>query len=345
MIKKSKLTVSVIGASGYTAGELIAILAKHPDVQIAHLSSETHAGEQIYRIHKQLYGQCDLVCEKLDVKKFAQDSELIFSALPPSAGVEIVGQFYYLGRKVIDLSADYRIKNKLAYEQWYGFKHNYPSLLSKAVYGLPELYREKIKKARIVANPGCYATAIILGAFPVLAGNLVIKNSFIADAKSGISGAGKKLSARYLYSHCNENFLAYNIATHRHTPEIEQVFAEKSGVGTKVTFVPHLVPMDRGIFATLYFDLKKKVETSQILEVFSKFYQKEPFIYLLPEGEFPETKDVTGTNLCAITVKADNRAKKLIVLVSLDNLIKGASGQAVQNMNIVAGFPEKMGLM
>ncbi|MFH1258273.1 MAG: N-acetyl-gamma-glutamyl-phosphate reductase [Elusimicrobiota bacterium] len=341
----AKISVSIVGASGYTGRELIGILSRHPNVKLTHLSSESHSGEPIHQLHKQLYGRCNLFCEKLDIKKFAENSEVIFSALPPSAGVEIINQFFSLGRKVIDLSADFRLKDKSAYEQWYNFKHSYPALLSKAVYGLPELFREKIKKARIVANPGCYATAITLGASPLLTQKWVKKDTFVADAKSGVSGAGKKLSLKYLYSQCNENFSAYNVALHRHTPEIEQTFTENFGCRTKVLFVPHLAPMDRGIFATLYFDLTKKIETGEALNLFANFYKNEPFVDVLPEGEFPETRDVRGTNFCAIGVKADQRTKKLIVLVCIDNLIKGASGQAVQNMNLISGFPEKMGLV
>jgi len=339
------IRVSIVGASGYTGRELIKILLKHPQVKIAYLTSETYKGKRISEVHKSLVGFIDKRFEKLDMAKVAQGSDFIFLALPHGKSQKPVAEFLKRGKKVIDLSADYRLKDKSLYEKWYGIKHSYPRLLKKAVYGLPEIYREEIEKSSLVANPGCYPTGVILGVAPLLAHRLGDGNSIIADAKSGVSGAGRTLDIAYHFSECHENLTAYSVGKHRHIPEIEQELSKISKEKITISFTPHLVPIDRGILSTIYLNLKGKVSFDKIWSLCKEYYRKAPFVRILPKFTFPEVRDVVETNFCEIGLMVDGRTNRIIVITVIDNLVKGASGQAIQNMNLMSGFKEIEGLL
>lgn len=339
------ITVSIVGASGYTGRELIKILLKHPQVKIAHLTSETYKGKRISELHKGRAGFIDKRFEKLNIDKVAQDSDLIFLALPHGKSQKPVAEFFKKGKKVIDLSADYRLKDKSLYKRWYGLEHSYPRLLQRAVYGLPEIYKEEIKKSSLVANPGCYPTGVILGVAPLLAHGLGDGNSIIADAKSGVSGAGRRLDSAYHFSECHENLTAYNVGKHRHIPEIEQELSKISKEKITISFTPHLVPMDRGILSTIYLNFEGKVSLDRIWTVYKKYYRKAPFVKILPKATFPEVKNIVETNFCEIGLMVDKRTNRIIIITTIDNLVKGASGQAVQNMNLMSGFKETEGLL
>ncbi|NIM02865.1 N-acetyl-gamma-glutamyl-phosphate reductase [bacterium] len=339
------ITVSIVGASGYTGRELIKILFKHPQVKIAHLTSETYKGKRISELHKGLVSFIDKKFEKLDIDKVAQDSDLVFLALPHGKSQKPVAEFLKKGKKIIDLSADYRLKDKSLYKRWYGLEHSYPRLLRRAVYGLPEIYKEEIKKSSLVANPGCYPTGVILGVAPLLAHRLGDGNSIIADAKSGVSGAGRRLDIAYHFSECHENLVPYNVGEHRHTPEIEQELSKISKKKITISFTPHLVPMDRGILSTIYVNLEGKVSIDRLRNVYKNYYRKAPFVKILPKATFPQARNVVETNFCEIGLMVDRRTKRIIIITAIDNLVKGASGQAVQNMNLMSGFRETEALL
>ena len=330
--------VSVIGASGYTGGELLRYLLRHPWVKIAHCTSESASGRKISSIHGDLEGRLDLVAQKNDVKKIAGDSDLVFLCLPHGQSARYAKAYLDEGLKVIDLSADLRLRSPGIYEKWYKVRNPHPNLIKKAVYGLPEIYREKIRGAMLVANPGCYSTTSILAALPLTKKNLARKGSIVIDAKSGVSGAGKKVESRYLFCETHENFFPYAVSGHRHQPEIEQE------LGADVTFVPHLLPVQRGILATVYASLARKMSAADLREIYAEYSKDEPFVIVLEEGKFPELKSVQNGNYCHIGVGLDSRGGRAIVAAATDNLGKGASGQAVQNMNLVFGMKEETGL-
>jgi len=339
------INVSIVGATGYTGQELLRILARHPHVRVLHVTSESSPGKRVDEMHGDLRGVYDLVFEKYDAKTLAADSDAAFFALPHGVGSKAVAQFAKFGKKAIDLSADFRIENLKTYEAWYKVAHAAPALLKKAVYGLPELYRKKIVGASIVANPGCYATTTILALTPLLREKLIDPSTIVVDAKSGVTGAGKKLASMYHFPETSENFQAYGVAQHRHMPEIEQVLSDQAKRSVKITFVPHLVPMNRGILANAYASLKPGVSSARVRKAFENAYGRERFVRLLPEGQWPQTKDVIHGNFCDINIKVDERTRRVIVLAALDNLVKGASGQAVQNMNLLFGRDEHEGLL
>ncbi|MFQ5867195.1 MAG: N-acetyl-gamma-glutamyl-phosphate reductase [bacterium] len=339
------IRVSIVGASGYTGRELIKILLKHPLVKIAHLTSETYKGKRISEVHKKLTGFTDKRFEKLNTAKVAQDSDLVFLALPHGKSQKLVAEFLERGKKVIDLSADYRLEDKSLYKIWYGLEHSYPRLLKRAVYGLPEIYKEEIKKSSLVANPGCYPTGIILGVAPLLVHGLGDGNSIIADAKSGVSGAGRRLDIAYHFSECHENLMPYNVGKHRHIPEIEQELSKISKQKVTISFAPHIVPMDRGILSTIYLNLKGKISLNKAWSVYRKYYREAPFIRILPKSTFPEVRDIVETNFCEIGLMVDERTNRIIIITAIDNLVRGASGQAIQNMNLMSGFRETEGLL
>ena len=339
------IRVSIVGASGYTGRELIKILLKHPKVKIAHLTSERYKGKRISEVHKRLTGLIAKSFEKLNIDKVARDSDFIFLALPHGKSQKPVAEFLKKGKKVIDLSADYRLKDKSLYKRWYELEHSYPRLLKRAVYGLPEIYKEEIEKSSLVANPGCYPTGVVLAVAPLLAHGLGDGNSIIADAKSGVSGAGRRLDIAYHFSECHENLLAYNVGKHRHIPEMEQELTKISKQKITISFTPHLVPMDRGILSTIYLNLNGKVSLDRIWSLYEKYYRKAPFVRILPKSTFPEVRDVVETNFCEIGFMVDERTNRIIVITAIDNLVKGASGQAVQNMNLMSGFRETEGLL
>ncbi len=334
-----------MGATGYSGGELIKILLNHPHARLQHLTSESSPGKPVWSVHPQFRGRVSQEFVPLNVARIAADSDVVFSCFPAGIGIAPAAGFIKAGVKVIDLSADFRLPTAKMYEAVYHGKHGAPDLLKKAVYGLPELFRASIVKASLVANPGCYATAASLSAAPLLKPLIVDPDSLIVDAKSGTSGAGKKVASTYLYCEVNENIHAYNVGIHRHQPEIETVLTRVSSVKVRLTFTPHLVPMSRGILSVLYATLKKPMKTGDIRRLFAKHYENEPFVRVLPDGELPQTKNVSHTNYCDIGITQDQRLNRVIVVAALDNLVKGASGQAVQNMNLCFARPETEGLL
>jgi N-acetyl-gamma-glutamyl-phosphate reductase len=338
------LNVAIVGASGYTGLELIRILHCHPEVAVTCLTSEQSAGRKISDVFPTLRGRCDLVLENLEPVRVAEKADIIFTALPHKAAMEVVPTFLKLGKHVIDLSADYRLHDPDVYGAWYE-PHLNPANLKKAVYGLPEIRRAKIKGTRLVANPGCYPTSIILALAPLLKSGSINLSEIIADSASGVTGAGRSAKVDSLYCEVNEGYKAYGVGgVHRHTPEIEQELSLLAGEGLQVTFTPHLVPMDRGILSTVYARPHKPTSTEKLLAVYNDFYRGEPFVRVLPQGCLPSTAFVRGSNFCDLSPVVDARTGRIIIVSAIDNLVKGASGQAVQNMNIVCGFPETMGL-
>jgi N-acetyl-gamma-glutamyl-phosphate reductase len=338
------LKVAIVGASGYTGVELLRILYGHPEVAVTVVTSEQSAGKRISDVFPTLRGRCDLLLENVEPVRVAERADFIFTALPHKAAMEVVPTFLKLGKPVVDLSADYRLQDAREYERWYE-PHLSPELLRQAVYGLPEFKRAKIAGASLVANPGCYPTSVIMALAPLLKKKLIDPATIIADSKSGVSGAGRGAKVDNLYCEVNEGFKAYGVGgLHRHIPEIEQELAHLAGEKLTITFTPHLVPMDRGILSTIYAVPTQPAATADLLSLYEDFYKGEPFVRVLPEGCFPSTAFVRGSNFCDIGLTVDSRSGRIIVVSAIDNLVKGASGQAVQNMNIMCGFPETMGL-
>lgn len=336
--------IAIVGASGYTGLELLRILHGHPKAHITCLTSEQSAGKKISDIFPTLKSRCDLALENLEPVRVAEKADIIFTALPHKAAMEVVPTFLKLGKKVVDLSADYRLSDAEVYGSWYE-PHLNPELLSNAVYGLPELRREKIASCKLVANPGCYPTSIILGLAPLLKNALIDPASIIADSASGVTGAGRSAKVDSLYCEVNEGYKAYGVGgVHRHTPEIEQELSLLAGEPLKITFTPHLVPMDRGILSTIYAAPKGSISQKELTDLYQEFYRDEFFVRVCTEGTLPSTAFVRGSNFCDIAPVLDKRTGRIIVVSAIDNLMKGASGQALQNMNIICGFPETLGL-
>jgi len=353
-----KIKVSIIGATGYAGKELVKILMNHQKVELIHLISSSYAGKNITEIFPEFLNKLDKKLISLDLNVVSQDSDLVFTALPHTVSMDIVPELFKKGVKVIDLSADYRIKDPIVYKEWYKKEHNQVSegLLNNTVYGLPEIYLDKIKDAPLVANPGCYPTSVILGVAPLLKYHFVESEGIIIDSKSGTTGAGRKLSSGLHFAECNENFKAYKVVKHNHIPEVEQELSSiyfggdnnrqtQQGKEIKVCFTPHLLPINRGILSTCYLTLKESKEEEEVLEVYQKFYQKAPLVRIFEPPNLPEIKFVTGTNYCDIGFSIDERMGKIKIISVIDNLLKGAAGQAVQNMNIMSGFPETCGLV
>ncbi|PLX99712.1 MAG: N-acetyl-gamma-glutamyl-phosphate reductase [Desulfuromonas sp.] len=337
------LKVAVVGASGYTGVELLRILVSHPDVEICCVTSRQHECLPISQVFPSLHGFCDLICEPLDVTAISARADLVFTALPHKSAMEVIPDFLTAGCKVVDLSADYRLRDQAVYEQWYQ-EHTSPDLLAEAVYGLPELYREQVAPARLVANPGCYPTSIILGLAPLLKHGLIDIHTLIADSKSGTSGAGRSAKQGSLFCEVNEGFKAYGVAAHRHTPEIEQELSVLATEGVQLNFTPHLLPVNRGILSTCYATLLEKLSSDELNNLYREFYAGERFIRILPGNDLPNVAYVRGTNFCDIGLVSDQRTGRVIVVSVIDNLVKGAAGQAVQNMNVMCGFQETLGL-
>lgn len=341
------LKVAVLGGSGYTGSELFRLLLSHPHVKVTAVTSERLAGAPISNTFLN-FRNTDLTFEHLHLKTLIKKADLFFLCLPHKTSQETVAVLHDSGKNVIDLSADFRLKSARVYREWYRTPHLYSSLLKRAVYGLPELYREKIKKASVVANPGCYPVGSILGLAPVIGERFVDENSVIIDSKSGTSGAGRSPAQPFMFCEVNESVKAYAVSVHRHTPEIEQELGAISKKKISIIFTPHLMPMDRGILSTMYIRIKKKTGLAHIQKLYKDFYRGEPFVRVLKRGVYPTTKAVKGSNYCDISLFLDQRGSKgqtLIVVSAIDNLLKGASGTAVQNMNIMYGFDETAGLM
>ena len=338
------LKVAVIGASGYTGVELLRLLHCHPEVAVTCITSEQSAGKPVADVFPTLRKRYGQTLENLEPVRVADKADFIFTALPHKAAMEVVPTFLRLGKRVVDLSADYRFHDAAVYEEWYE-PHMNPDLLSEAVYGLPEVRRDKIVGARLVGNPGCYPTSVILALQPLLRNGLIDPATIIADSKSGVSGAGRGAKVDNLYCEVNEGFKAYGVGgVHRHTPEIEQELSLLAGAKVTISFTPHLVPMDRGILSTVYARLTTTKSGAELAALFADYYGGEQFVRVLPSGSYPSTAHVRGANFCDLGVAVDERTGRVIVVSAIDNLVKGAAGQAVQNMNIMCGFPEGLGL-
>ena len=338
------IRVGILGATGYAGIELIRILSMHKNAEIMFASSQTYAGKKLAEVYKNLQNIVDLTCEEVDVEKAAKSCDVVFTALPHGASKQIVPALYEAGIKVIDLSGDFRYKDQAVYEAWYGQEHSAPALLKKSVYGLPELHRNEIANTSLVGNPGCYTTCSILGLAPLAKNKWIDMDSIIVDAKSGVSGGGRTTSLGFSYAETDETMKAYKVATHRHTSEIEQEIGLLAGQEVKLSFTPHLVPLKRGIFATIYAKLTADMDTKELVNAYKEFYKNEFFIRVHDEGSMPELKYVNGSNFVDIGLCVDKRLNRVVICSCLDNLIKGAAGQAVQNMNILFGLDEKTGL-
>lgn len=335
------ISVGVVGGTGYTGVELLRLLSQHPAVRLDVITSRSDAGQRVADAYPNLRGHLDLAFSAPDINVLRQ-CNVVFFATPNGIAMESAPALIAAGVKVIDLAADFRLKDAAVWERWYGMPHKCPALLAEAVYGLPEVNREQIRKARLIANPGCYPTAVQLGFLPLIEQGLVDPQRLIADAKSGVSGAGRQARVDILYSEASESFKAYGVAGHRHLPEIRQGLGMAAGVSVGLTFVPHLVPMVRGIHATLYATLKDP--HGDLQKIYEQRYANEPFVDVLPAGSHPETRSVRGANVCRIAVHRPQDGDTVVVLSVIDNLVKGAAGQAVQNMNLLFGLAETTGL-
>lgn len=343
------IKAGIIGATGYAGNELVRILLGHKEVEIKWYGSRSYVGEAYASVYQNMFELVDAKCLDDNMEELAEQVDVIFTATPQGFLAGVLTEEILQKTKVIDLSADYRIKDVATYEKWYQIEHKSPQFIEEAVYGLCEINREQIKGKRLVANPGCYTTCSILTAYPLVKEGLIDANTLIIDAKSGTSGAGRGAKLPNLFCEVNENMKAYGVTTHRHTPEIEEQLGYAAGEKILVNFTPHLVPMNRGILVTEYASLKKKADGSypsceEIKSAYNKYYAAEKFVRVLPEGICPETKWVEGSNFVDVNVKVDERTGRVVMMGALDNLVKGAAGQAVQNMNILFGFEETEGL-
>lgn len=335
------IKVGIVGGTGYTGVELLRLLAQHPQVELKAITSRSEAGMPVSQMFPNLRGRVDLPFTEPTIENLG-DCDVVFFATPNGVAMKQVPELLDKGIKVIDLAADYRLKDPAEWQKWYGMAHASENLLAEAVYGLPEVNREAIKSARLVANPGCYPTAVQLGFLPLLKAGLIDTQSLVADAKSGVSGAGRKAEVHTLLCEAGDSFKAYGVAGHRHLPEIKQGLAYISGQNVGLTFVPHLLPMIRGIHATLYARLTGDIADLQAL--YEQTYANEAFVDVLPAGSHPETRTVRGANMCRMAVHRPQGGDTVVILSVIDNLVKGAAGQAIQNMNIMCGLPETTGL-
>lgn len=338
------IKVGIIGATGYAGGELVRILMGHKDAEIKWYGSRSYVDHKYADVYRNMFQIVDAKCMDDNMEELADQVDVIFTATPQGLCASLVNEEILSKTKIIDLSADFRLKDVNVYEEWYKIEHKAPQYIDEAVYGLCEINRDLVKSARIVANPGCYTTCSILTAYPLTKEGLIDMSTLIIDAKSGTSGAGRGAKLPNLYCEVNENIKAYGVATHRHTPEIEEQLGYASGEKVVLNFTPHLVPMNRGILATEYATLKKKVTYEEVKAVYDQYYAKEKFVRVLDRDVCPETKWVEGSNYVDIGFKIDPRTNRIIMMGAIDNLVKGAAGQAVQNMNLLFGLPEDEGL-
>lgn len=338
------IKAGIIGATGYAGGELVRLLMGHKDAEIKWYGSRSYIDKKYADVYQNMFEIVEDVCKDDNIAELADEVDVIFTATPQGFCASMLNEEILSKVKVIDLSADYRIKDAATYEKWYGIEHKSPEFLPEAVYGLCEINREKIKNARLLANPGCYPTCSTLAIYPLAKEGLIDVSSIIIDAKSGTSGAGRGAKVDNLYCEVNENIKAYGVANHRHTPEIEEQLSYASGECVTLNFTPHLVPMNRGILITAYANLKKDVTYEEVKAVYDAYYQKEKFVRVLEKGVCPQTKWVEGSNYVDVNFVIDPRTKRVIMMGAMDNLVKGAAGQAVQNMNLMFGLPESTGL-
>ena len=338
------IKVGIIGATGYAGGELVRLLLGHKEAEIKWYGSRSYVDQKYAKVYQNMFQLVDDRCLDDNMEEMAKQVDVIFTATPQGLCASLVNDDILNKVKVIDLSADFRIKDAAVYEEWYGIEHKAKQYLDEAVYGLCEINREAVKKARLVANPGCYPTCSILSIYPLLKEGLIDLSTVIIDAKSGTSGAGRGAKVDNLFCEVNENIKAYGVATHRHTPEIEQELSMAAGEPMTISFTPHLVPMQRGILVTAYASLKKEVTWEEVKEVYDRYYDKERFVRVLDQDVCPQTRWVEGSNYVDVGFKIDPRTKRIIMMGAMDNLVKGAAGQAVQNMNLVFGLDEAEGL-
>ncbi len=341
--RKEKYRVGILGSTGYTGIELIRILTVHPFIEISGVTSQQFAGRILSEVVPSLRGDVELFCEKLSEEFLNKEFDIIYSCLPHGHSMEFVPSIIKKGIRVIDLSADYRFKDVALYEKWYK-KHTSPELLNIAVYGLPEIFRDKIKDAILVSIPGCYPTGSILALAPAVKNDLIFPDDIIIDAKSGVTGGGRAVTLEMLYAEVNDGMRPYKVGSHRHMPEMEEVLSHIAERDIKVLFCPHLIPMSRGIICTIYCRLKKKFSADELEALYKGFYADSPFIRILPSGTMPATQHIKGSNYCDISIFAEEHSNRLIIISAIDNLGKGASGQAVQCMNIMLGLPERTAL-
>jgi len=340
------IRASVIGATGYAGQELVRLLSSHPDVSLKHITSETYAGKPMKQVYP--YLDLDLMCESMQIGNIAADSDVVFTSLPHGHAMNIARGLLEAGCRLIDLGADFRLRDPAVFERWYRQPHSDPELLAQAVYGLPELRSQVVSDSRLIANPGCYPTSVLLALAPLSCPELkpsVDINGIIIDSKSGVSGAGRSASLDTHFCEVNENLKAYAVGgTHRHTPEIEQELSRLIESQVTVAFTPHLIPITRGILSTIYVPLVAQVSEEEVMASYARFYLEKPFVRVYPLGVLPQTKHVSGSNYCAIGLRIDPRSRRLVLISAIDNLVKGAAGQAIQNMNLVFGLPEDRGL-
>lgn len=343
------IKAGIIGATGYAGNELVRILMGHKEVEIKWYGSRSYIDKKYAEVYQNMFEIVDDTCLDDNMEELANQVDVIFTATPQGFLAGVLTEEILSKTKIVDLSADYRIKDVKVYEKWYGIEHKSPQFIEEAVYGLCEINREKVRGARLVANPGCYTTCSILAAYPLVKEGMIDTSTLIVDAKSGTSGAGRGAKLPNLFCEVNENMKAYGVASHRHTPEIEEQLSYAAGEEIMINFTPHLVPMNRGILATEYATLKRKPDGSlptyeEVKAIYDKYYQKEKFVRVLEKDVLPETKWVEGSNYVDINFRIDERTGRIVMLGALDNLVKGAAGQAVQNMNLLFGFDEAEGL-
>lgn len=337
------IKVAIYGGSGYTGQELLRILLRHPNVEIVTVTSRRYANVPVSDVYPAFLGLTDLAFTDANVNNLSESCDLIFLCLPHGVSMETVPDFMKTGLRIIDLSADFRLQDMPTYEHWYG-PHTASEFFGKAVYGIPELYAADIERANLVANPGCYPTSVILALAPLLKSGWINVNSIVIDSKSGVSGAGREPQIATLFCEVDEGFKAYKVAQHRHTPEIEQELSRLAGDGVKITFTPHLLPINRGILSTIYASLEENVSVNDINQLYRSFYIGKPFIRICKTGAFPNISSIRGSNFCDIGIAVDKRTNRAIIISAIDNLVKGAAGQAVQNMNLMFGLNEDAGL-
>ena len=338
------IKVGIIGATGYAGGELVRILMGHKEAEIVWYGSRSYIDQKYADVYRNMFQIVDAKCMDDNIEALADQVDVIFTATPQGFLASVINENILGKTKIIDLSADFRIKDVKVYEKWDGIEHKSPQFIEEAVYGLCEVNRDKVKGARLIANPGCYTTCSILTAYPLAKEGIIDMRTLIVDAKSGTSGAGRGAKVPNLFCEVNENMKAYGVASHRHTPEIEEQLGYASGENVTISFTPHLVPMNRGILATEYATLKKDVTGEEVKAIYDKYYADEKFVRVLGEGVCPETKWVEGSNYVDIGFKLDPRTNRIVMMGAIDNLVKGAAGQAVQNMNLLFGLPESEGL-